>query len=262
MRRFAYLCAAVLVAGGFMLAWLSCGDDDGGGGDAVCGNNVLESGEECDDGNTASGDGCSATCQSEGTPECGNDILETGEECDDGNTVSGDGCSATCQNETGPECGNNVVEAGEQCDDGNTDDGDGCSSTCEWEGAGASVSGGAGRLAVTCTAAYGSVGTLCISLRTDCADAQTEVASAEVENADMTAPVDGPQGFQSPPVPFEVQGIEDGSYQLHAYLDKDGTGCWNAPTTDDLEMSAGCVAVTVTGGNDVTDVTVEFDTIH
>jgi cysteine-rich repeat protein len=35
---------------------------------------------------------------------CGNDILETPyEECDDGNTVSGDGCSSTCQDEEGPE---------------------------------------------------------------------------------------------------------------------------------------------------------------
>ncbi len=33
---------------------------------AVCGNGVIESGEECDDGNTVSGDGCSATCQTEG----------------------------------------------------------------------------------------------------------------------------------------------------------------------------------------------------
>ncbi|MGQ9570319.1 MAG: myxococcus cysteine-rich repeat containing protein, partial [Thermodesulfovibrionales bacterium] len=29
----------------------------------VCGNNILEPGEECDDGNTTSEDGCSATCQ-------------------------------------------------------------------------------------------------------------------------------------------------------------------------------------------------------
>jgi cysteine-rich repeat protein len=31
----------------------------------VCGNNIIESGEECDDGNTANGDGCSSTCQTE-----------------------------------------------------------------------------------------------------------------------------------------------------------------------------------------------------
>lgn len=32
-------------------------------------------------------------------PVCGNNIIETGEECDDGNTESGDGCSSTCQTE-------------------------------------------------------------------------------------------------------------------------------------------------------------------
>lgn len=29
----------------------------------VCGNGVIEAGEQCDDGNTAGGDGCSATCR-------------------------------------------------------------------------------------------------------------------------------------------------------------------------------------------------------
>ena len=31
---------------------------------------------------------------------CGNDIIETGEECDDGNTRDNDGCSSTCKNES------------------------------------------------------------------------------------------------------------------------------------------------------------------
>src|SRR5262249_25783297 len=31
----------------------------------VCGNGVIDSGEECDDGNTDAGDGCSPTCQIE-----------------------------------------------------------------------------------------------------------------------------------------------------------------------------------------------------
>jgi len=35
-------------------------------------------------------------------PVCGNDAIETGETCDDGNTTSGDGCSATCVDETAP----------------------------------------------------------------------------------------------------------------------------------------------------------------
>jgi cysteine-rich repeat protein len=33
-----------------------------------CGNAIAEMGEQCDDGNTTAGDGCSATCQLEGTP--------------------------------------------------------------------------------------------------------------------------------------------------------------------------------------------------
>jgi cysteine-rich repeat protein len=43
-------------------------DDDTGGGGAVCGNGVKESNEACDDGNAASGDGCSATCSVEAAP--------------------------------------------------------------------------------------------------------------------------------------------------------------------------------------------------
>jgi cysteine-rich repeat protein len=68
----------------------------------VCGNNTVESGEVCDDGNTVFGDGCSANCLSNET--CGNGYIDTaiGEGCDDGNTVSGDGCSANCQLEYSP----------------------------------------------------------------------------------------------------------------------------------------------------------------
>jgi cysteine-rich repeat protein len=100
---------------------------------AWCGNGALDTGEQCDDGNTTSGDGCSATCQDETTPVCGNSTVETGEDCDDGNTTGGDGCSATCQDEPTPVCGNSAVEAGEECDDGNTNGGDGCSATCQEE---------------------------------------------------------------------------------------------------------------------------------
>ena len=72
--------------------------------------------------------------------DCGNGILDfPGEQCDDNNCDSGDGCSDECQTEGMPSptptesCGNNVLETGEQCDDGNTEDGDGCSCTCEME---------------------------------------------------------------------------------------------------------------------------------
>ncbi len=48
------------------------GGEGGAAGDAgapVCGNGLVESGEQCDDGNTVNGDGCSSTCQKEGASE-------------------------------------------------------------------------------------------------------------------------------------------------------------------------------------------------
>ena len=98
----------------------------------VCGNNVIERGEQCDDGNVVSGDGCSALCRI--TPsKCGNGIPETGEQCDDGNRVNGDGCSISCQTEIPPvtTCGNAILERYEACDDGNLVNGDGCSQFCD-----------------------------------------------------------------------------------------------------------------------------------
>ena len=120
-----------------------------------CGNGVNDPGEECDDGNTTGGDGCSAACRVEEgymcppagacTPiVCGDGILTNEKQCDDGNTTSGDGCSSTCMIEPGwqcrvpgkkcvPLCGDGVLTGTEQCDDGNAMSGDGCSSTCEVE---------------------------------------------------------------------------------------------------------------------------------
>lgn len=107
----------------------------------VCGNSVVESGEQCDDGNIISSDGCSSSCQNEG-PICGNGVVQSGEQCDDGNGLSGDGCSATCQSES--VCGNGVLQSGEQCDDGNTISNDGCSSTCQNEPSSSPVPSGGG----------------------------------------------------------------------------------------------------------------------
>lgn len=64
-----------------------------------CGDGYLDPGEQCDDGNNANGDGCSAICTVE--PVCGDGILQAGEQCDDGNTFDGDGCSANCSFEFG-----------------------------------------------------------------------------------------------------------------------------------------------------------------
>jgi cysteine-rich repeat protein len=105
-----------------------------------CGDGHLDAGEQCDDGNTTNGDGCSATCTTETPPPdnecpyCGDGQVDSPEQCDDGNTTSGDGCSATCTIELAPPCcGNGTLDAGEQCDDDNLVSGDGCSATCTIE---------------------------------------------------------------------------------------------------------------------------------
>ncbi len=134
---------------------------------AVCGNGMLESGEQCDDGNVVNGDGCNATCGLEvgfkcpmpGSPcvaaTCGNGMVEGLEQCDDGpwtadstGTVKDrpyDGCyqckrEVNCPVGAGPGptactavCGDGLLFPGETCDDGNTTNGDGCSSTCTIE---------------------------------------------------------------------------------------------------------------------------------
>lgn len=62
----------------------------------VCGNGMVEGGEECDDGNTQSNDGCSDDCKYE---YCGDGIVQSalGEQCDDGNYRNDDGCDMFCQ---------------------------------------------------------------------------------------------------------------------------------------------------------------------
>jgi cysteine-rich repeat protein len=56
---------------------------------------------------------------------CGNDAVEVGEDCDDGNTVSGDGCSETCSNEssTPVDSGTASVDAQVPAEGGSTSSG-------------------------------------------------------------------------------------------------------------------------------------------
>jgi cysteine-rich repeat protein len=89
-----------------------------------CGNNKLEAGEACDDGNAVDGDGCDHNCT---MSVCGNGVMAGTETCDDGNAVDGDGCDHNC---TITACGNGVVTGTEACDDGNANEWDGCTSAC------------------------------------------------------------------------------------------------------------------------------------
>ncbi|MBU2104531.1 MAG: DUF4215 domain-containing protein [Nanoarchaeota archaeon] len=82
-------------------------------------------------GTCTSGFTCNLTRQCEPIPVCGDSIIqeEIGEECDDGNTISEDGCSNQCIVEY---CGDGIVQEGigETCDDGALQNGDGCSNQC------------------------------------------------------------------------------------------------------------------------------------
>lgn len=122
----------------------------------VCGNSVVESGEQCDDGTAAGAqDGCFGcvinpdyVCPSAGQacqPRCGDGKKVGTEQCDDGDKLSGDGCNAGCKIEPGFKCptqnmpcvtsvcGDSTPDTGEGCDDGNKIAGDGCGPTCQEE---------------------------------------------------------------------------------------------------------------------------------
>jgi cysteine-rich repeat protein len=90
-----------------------------------CGNGTLDSGEQCDDGNTSNADAC-VNCRN---ASCGDGFTRTGvEQCDDGNSTNTDACPSSC---TTARCGDGFTRAGiEQCDDGNLVNTDACLSTC------------------------------------------------------------------------------------------------------------------------------------
>jgi len=112
----------------------------------VCGNGFKEAVEQCDDGNTVSGDGCEADCTltckpgpdgdkkcNDGNPCNGTETCGTDNKCATGTppadgTTCGDAkyCKGTlCVDLT---CGDGVVNGTEECDDANTTNGDGCDS--------------------------------------------------------------------------------------------------------------------------------------
>ena len=92
----------------------------------VCGDGIVEGGEQCDDANNDNNDTCLTSCR---LASCGDGFVRTNfESCDDGNVRDGDACSSDCS--TGAGCGNGILDPGEKCDDGNTSNSDECLSSC------------------------------------------------------------------------------------------------------------------------------------
>ncbi len=104
--------ALMTIAVSFVLA---CGTDANNGGNnqndnnnnngaAVCGNGIVETGEQCDLGSQNSDstpDGCRTECRD---AYCGDGVQDSDEACDDGDDGSNlsDACPATC---LAPVCG-------------------------------------------------------------------------------------------------------------------------------------------------------------
>ncbi|MBI3785776.1 MAG: right-handed parallel beta-helix repeat-containing protein [Deltaproteobacteria bacterium] len=106
---------------------------DVGADEITCGDNIVDVGETCDDGNLTDCDGCDSNCTPSNT--CGNFIRCGGEQCDDGNTANGDCCSAVCTFEA----------AASTCDDGDL-----CTNLDQCDGAG--TCSGVAAPATTCRA--------------------------------------------------------------------------------------------------------------
>jgi cysteine-rich repeat protein len=117
----------------------------------VCGNGALEKFEECDDGNTMSGDGCENDCRFTcvaGDPKKGDAKCDDANACNGAETCSGShtclggtplGEGAPCGQDLvcvkgncqAPSCGDGQKQPGEECDDGNAAPGDGCEPACK-----------------------------------------------------------------------------------------------------------------------------------
>jgi len=79
---------------------------------AGCGDGILQTGEECDDGNTADGDCCSAGCQY----EAAGSLCDDGQFCTAGEVCDGAGA---CGDGQPIDCGDGIACTDDACDEAN-----------------------------------------------------------------------------------------------------------------------------------------------
>jgi cysteine-rich repeat protein len=185
--------------------------------DEICGDATTDPQEECDDGNTVEDDGCATDCTLEG---CGDGDTDDDEVCDDGNTADGDGCRADCTEEI---CGDNVLDPQEECDEGDTINGDGCDSNCQDE--------------FVCSGA--TVGNACWFLAPaggTCDDACT-AAGLEYDTRTATLAGSGGSGATCQTVLTSLAFVTGGSAADATCAT--GAGCYGAPTVPPVLLGTG-----------------------
>ena len=113
-----------LVEAGFDCDWFSSTYRPSSCARIVCGDELIEGAEACDDGNTNDDDGCDAACQREDGFVCDTDRGQVGPAQVGPDDLAGpSACRAV-------ECGDGVFDSSEVCEDGNDRPGDGCDQRC------------------------------------------------------------------------------------------------------------------------------------